>query len=68
MIKQPTPAYTKTVWCNSDRKLTKHFVDSAAAIAYANELSRQGEKVALRDYKPPKRPVDYIAENEDKYR
>lgn len=62
------PAYTKTVWCNSDRAKTRHFVNPATASAYANDLLRQGHQVRLRDYKPAKSYVDHVAENEDKYR
>jgi hypothetical protein len=42
-----------TVWCNSDRSKTQHFVDRAEAIQYANDLNATGEKAVLRPYTPP---------------
>ncbi len=51
-----------TVHCFNDKSKRRHFYSQAAAINYANDLSRKGYKVKIYPYTPPKRPVDYAAE------
>lgn len=59
------PKYTKTVRCFSDRTKDAHFETVEAAAKYANDLIRAGlHQVKIYPYSPPKRPVDYIAEEE----
>lgn len=62
------PAYTKTVRDFTDRANDKHFVDPAEAVAYANDLLRQGHKAKIYDYKPPRSYIDHVIENEGDYR
>lgn len=49
---------TKTVWCNTNKALTRSFVEPAEAIAYANQLLRSGHRARLADWKPPKQQSD----------
>lgn len=60
--------YTKTVRDFTDRSKDKDFVDPQAAIGYANTLLRQGHKVKIYDYRPPRRYIDHVAEHEEDYR
>jgi hypothetical protein len=55
-------AYTKTVFCQDDKSLTRHFVDLQEAINYANTLLAAGHQARLRDYRPPRKYVDILAE------
>lgn len=55
-------AYTETVFCQDDKSLTCHFVDPQEAVTYVNALLRAGHQARLRDYKPPRKYVDILAE------
>lgn len=55
-------AYTKTVFCQDDKSLTRHFVDPQEAVTYVNQLLRAGHRARLRDYRPPRKYVDILAE------
>lgn len=59
---QRFPEPTKVVWCNSDRTLTRSFVEPAAAIEYANRLLRLGHRALIRNWKPRKRQIDRMVE------
>jgi hypothetical protein len=55
-------AYTKSVICYDDKSLTRHFVDPQEAVTYANTLLAAGHRARLRDYRPPRKYVDILAE------
>lgn len=64
----PDPAdntgYKWTVWCNTNKKFTKHFIDRGEAVDYCNHLLRSWEQAVLRPYKPPKSYIDHLIDRE----
>lgn len=54
--------FTHTVHCFTNKKLRKHFESEAAAVKYANELLKKGEKAKIYPYRPVRRYIDLLAE------
>ena len=67
MAENRSPQYKHTVRCFSDRSLDAHFEQMKDAIEHVNGLLAQGYKAKLYPFRPPKRYVDFLAENEEQF-
>lgn len=60
--------YTHTVVCFTEDNKRYDCASHQQAIDKANALLRLGHRCKIYPYRPPRRYVDFVAENEDLYR
>lgn len=56
--------FTHTVHCFTDKTLRKNLPGLHLAIRYANKLLQSGHQVKIYQYRPPKKYIDYLIEQE----